>query len=212
MVRLQLDKSVFFLHYVVRFSYYQQLDIRAWRLINKGIHVSGEQVDPTRGSMHPASVLVRQVLVLNETMEFIMRREMEINETDFQAMQHLLKLRSMSPGELAQMLHLTPAATTTVIDRLVAKGHVHRTPHPTDRRRWVISPSEDSVQSAMEMLMPMVLDVDHAVRGYGGDEQRVIVDFLSGVVDSMTNRIANLESEIEMKYHHLNQGTVKGEQ
>lgn len=174
--------------------------------------MSGEQVDPVRDSMHPASALVRQVLALNETMEFIMRREMEINETDFQAMQHLLKLRSVSPSELSQMLHLTPAATTTVIDRLVAKGHVHRSPHPTDRRRWVISPSDESVQSAMEMLMPMILDVDQAVRGYEEHEQRVIVDFLSGVVDSMTGRITSLESEIEMKYDHLHRGTVKGEQ
>lgn len=173
--------------------------------------MSGEQVSPPRGSMHPASILVRDVLVLNETMEFIMRREMDINETDFQAMQHLLKLRSMSPGELAQMLHLTPAATTTVIDRLVTKGHVHRTPHPTDRRRWVISPSEESVKSAMEMLMPMILDVDRAVRGYGEHEQRVIVDFLSGVVQSMSVRIAVLEQQSEANHHQPHKGTAKGE-
>lgn len=173
--------------------------------------MSGEQVAPPGGSMHPASILVRQVLVLNETMEFIMRREMDINETDFQAMQHLIKLRSMAPGALAQMLHLTPAATTTVIDRLVLKGHVHRTPHPTDRRRWVISPSEESVQSAMEMLMPMILDVDHAVRGYSEHDQRVIVDFLSGMVDSMTTRIAALEQRLETKQGQPPKGTAKGE-
>ena len=66
--------------------------------------------------MHPATVLLRQILELNEVMEFAMRREMSLNETDFQAMQHLIKHRSMSPGELAQFLHLTAAATTTVID------------------------------------------------------------------------------------------------
>ncbi|WP_425862244.1 MarR family winged helix-turn-helix transcriptional regulator [Arthrobacter sp. TWP1-1] len=149
---------------------------------------------PQRGKMHQASVLVRQVLVLNEEMEFIMRREMDINETDFQAMQHLMKQRTMSPGELAKLLHLTPAATTTVIDRLVRKGHVQRAPHPTDRRRWLISPSEDSVREAMEKLMPMILEVDEKVRGYDDAEQAAIVDFLGAVVGSMNSRITALQN------------------
>ncbi|MHA7303875.1 MarR family winged helix-turn-helix transcriptional regulator [Arthrobacter sp. TMN-49] len=144
--------------------------------------------------MHPASVLVRQILVLNEVMEFILRREMDLNETDFQAMQHLMKQRSMSPGELAKVLHLTAAAITTVIDRLVRKGHIIRTPHPTDRRRWLISPSEESVRAAMERLMPMIMDVDNKVRSYDDDEQGVIVDFLGSVVASMGNRVAALDN------------------
>jgi DNA-binding MarR family transcriptional regulator len=146
------------------------------------------------GPMHRASVLVRQILVLNEVMEFIMRREMDLNETDFQAMQHLLRHRSMSPGELAQSLHLTAAAATTVIDRLVAKGHACRTPHPTDRRRTLITPSEDSIRKTMEKLMPMIMDVDDKVRSYDDDGQRVIVDFLDSVVTAMTERVAALEN------------------
>lgn len=148
-----------------------------------------------RLQMHPASVLVREVLVLNEVIEFIMRREMNLNETDFQAMQHLMKQRSMSPGELAKMLHLTAAATTTVIDRLERKGHITRTPHPTDRRRWLISPSEESVRAAMAKLMPMIMDVDTMVRTYKDDEQAVIVDFLRNVVTSMSERVSALENE-----------------
>lgn len=153
----------------------------------------GETDFSNRGPMHEASVLVRQVLLLNEQMEFIMQRELDVNDTDFQAMQHLIQKRSMSPGELAHLLHLTPAAATTVIDRLVKKGHVDRAPHPTDRRRSVISPSPDSVRSAMGKLMPMILDVDAMARSYSDVDQRVIVDFLSGVVGSMSKRVANLD-------------------
>lgn len=149
---------------------------------------------PPPGRMHPASVLVRHILVLNEVMEFIMRREMDLNETDFQAMQHLMKQRSMSPGELAKLLHLTAAATTTVIDRLASKGHITRTPHPTDRRRWLIGPSEQSERAAMEKLMPMIMDVDNKVRSYDDGEQAVIVDFLGSVVASMSSSVAALEN------------------
>lgn len=156
--------------------------------------VNGQGISP-RGQMHQASVLVREILVLNEEMEFIMRRSMDVNETDFAAMQHLMKRMSMSPGELAQLLHLTPAATTTVIDRLVSKGHVMRTPHPTDRRRTVISPSPESVRATMEKLMPMIMAVDRKARGYDDEGQRVLVDFLSGVVESITSRISDLEAK-----------------
>lgn len=156
--------------------------------------MSGETDSSGQVQMHPASVLVRLILILNEQMEFIMQRELDVNETDFQAMQHLIQNGSMSPGELAQLLHLTPAAATTVIDRLVKKGHVNRAAHPTDRRRSVISPSTASVRTAIGHLMPMILDVDEMARGYNSTEQDTIVNFLNGVVGAMRNRIDALET------------------
>ena len=169
--------------------------------------------DISRGpQMHPASVLVREVLVLNEEMEFIMRRDMDMNETDFQAMQHLMKMMSISPGEMAQLLHLTPAATTTVIDRLVAKGHAKRNPHPTDRRRWVISPSPESVQAAMKNLMPMIIEVDNKARSYDESGQQVIVDFLGSVVESMKRRIAAMEAKTAEPVKKQNHAIAKGVQ
>jgi len=144
--------------------------------------------------MHRASVLVRQVLVLNEVMEYEMRRAMDLNDTDFQAMQHLLKNRAMEPGELALALHLTAAATTTVIDRLAGKGHVVRVQHPSDRRRLLIKPSADSVRRTMEKIMPMIMQVDDKVRSYDDAGQRLIIDFLDSIVAFMGERIAVLES------------------
>ncbi len=154
-----------------------------------------ESPEGGRPRMHPATVLLRQILELNELMEFAMRRAMELNETDFQAMQHLIKHRSLSASELAQFLHLTAAATTTVIDRLVRKGKITRTWHPTDRRRLLISPSAESIKETMDRLMPMILDVDAQARSYGKDGQAAIVDFLESVAASMKERMAALNLE-----------------
>lgn len=150
------------------------------------------QFEPSksRPPMHPATRIIRQILELNEVMEFAMRREMGLNETDFQAMQHLIKHRSISPGDLSQFLHLTPAATTTVIDRLAEKGHITRIVHPTDRRRQLIEPSAQSVKDTMDRLMPMILEVDAKVRTYAPEAQNVIVDFLASVASSMLERSA----------------------
>ena len=146
--------------------------------------------------MHPATVLIRKVLVLSESMEFAVRRKMGLNETDFQAMCYAsqrMKDPSMTPGELARRLHLTAAATTTVVDRLVDKGHVRRDRDPMDRRRWLVSPSEDSTRRTMATIMPMILKVDARVRGYSADSQESIVDFFENMLFCMNESIDALE-------------------
>lgn len=139
--------------------------------------------------MHPASVLLRKILVLNDTVEFRMRVHLKTNETDFQAMQHLLQAGPTSPSQLARELHITTAAVTSVIDRLVAAGHVRRIPHASDRRRVVIEPTESSVRSAMAQLMPMILTTDALVRGLDEDGQHAVITYLSGVAAAMQERI-----------------------
>ena len=144
--------------------------------------------------MHQASVLLRKVLVLNEVMEYQMRRDMKINETDFQAMQHLLKHGSMTPGALAAALHLTSAATTTVVDRLVRAGHAQRAPHPSDRRRWLVEPTPESAREAMARLMPMVIEADDLVQAMDGPGQEYVVSYLQGVVAAVERRIGEMDA------------------
>ncbi|GAA5229373.1 MarR family winged helix-turn-helix transcriptional regulator [Arthrobacter cryoconiti] len=166
---------------------------------------------PPMPQMHPATLLIRQVLVLGESIEYAVRREMGLNETDFQAMQHLMKDPAMSPGELAAKLHLTAAATTTVVDRLIAKGHVMREPHPTDRRRWLIKPSDESVRKTMATIMPMILKVDAKVRGYSEESQESIVDFFENMVDYMNERIDCLEQGREPQANSRKKATAEGD-
>lgn len=141
------------------------------------------------GGMHEATHHVRRLMQLNYLLEFLMRREMDVNETDFDAMQHLMRERSMSPSELAAALHMTPAAATTVIDRLVMAGHARRTPHASDRRRYLVEPTVESARAAMAQLIPMIRETDEALRGRSEHEQRVITDYLGVVIGAMERRI-----------------------
>ena len=147
--------------------------------------------------MHQASVLLRRILVLNEVMEYQMRRDLKINETDFQAMQHLLKHGSLTPGALASALHLTSAATTTVVDRLVRSGHAQRAPHPSDRRRWLVEPTPESAREAMARLMPMVIEADDLVKAMDGRGQENVVSYLEGVVAAVERRIGEMDAAHE---------------
>lgn len=146
---------------------------------------------------HAASVLLRRVLVLNEVLEFQVRRRVDTSETDLQAMQHLMRHRQMTPTALAEALHLSTAATTTVIDRLVRRGHAERGRHPADRRRTLITPEPDAMESVMSILRPMIDDSEVLLHAMSPEAQDAVVDYLEGVVSAMVALISRLESDTE---------------
>lgn len=128
------------------------------------------------------TTLLREVLDVTELFEERMRRELTVNPTDLEAMEHLLMAGPLAPSELAKRLGISTASTTTAVDRLVALGHVTREPHPTDRRGVMVVPTPASRARALGMLMPMVQDVDRELDQFTPEEQDVIARYLSRVI------------------------------
>lgn len=126
-----------------------------------------------------ASVLLRRILTLTDAVEKQLGAELQVNATDFDAMQHLIQSGPLSPSELAARLGITTAAATLSIDRLVKVGHVTRQPHPSDRRRLLVVPAEESVQRAMGRLLPMIRATDALLDRYTAEEQAAITDYLA---------------------------------
>jgi DNA-binding MarR family transcriptional regulator len=63
--------------------------------------------------------------------------------------------RPITVGELAQRLSLSPAATTALVDRLEAAGHVGRTRDPSDRRRVTVTMHPPARQVASDFFTPL---------------------------------------------------------
>lgn len=135
---------------------------------------------PTRSRR--ATELVREIVEVSEEFEAHVGRELTVNPTDLQAMEHLITSGPLGPTELARRLGVSTAATTAVVDRLVGLGHATRTQHPTDRRGVVVVPSPASVQRAMGTLMPMIMGIDGVLDNFTDEEQAVITDYLDRVV------------------------------
>ena len=131
--------------------------------------------------VHPATALLREFLTVSDEFEAHLGRELTVNRTDLEAMEHLIQNGPLTPTDLARRLGLTTAATTTVVDRLIAVGHVTREPHATDRRAVVIVPQPTSVKKAMGTLMPMIRGVDDAIQGFSATEQETITRYLENV-------------------------------
>lgn len=146
--------------------------------------------------MHKASILLRQILVLNDAVEFHTRRCLNTNDTDLQAMQLLMYQGSMTPTELARRLHLSAAATTTVIDRLVRREHAERVLHPDDRRRTLIRPVPSAAAEVMELILPMISESDAVIQSMSPAEQDAVVRYLEGVGDSMRSFIGDLQTRL----------------
>jgi len=136
-----------------------------------------------------ASELVREFTEVNAQYAAQLGRELEVNATDLQAMQHLVMSGSLSPTELARRLDISTAAATSVVDRLVAVGHATRQQHPTDRRSVVVVPRPASVERAMAALMPMIIGIDRVLDEFDEDEQATITEYLQRIVDAYRARL-----------------------
>lgn len=142
---------------------------------------------------HPASRLLHELLVLADALEDSICSKLNMNETDFQAIQHLIRHRSMTPGALAAELHISTAATTAVVDRLGDRGHLLRTPHPTDRRSFLIAPSPQAITQTLAVLHPLFLDAERVATALDDEGQKAVVHYLESLLQVMTEQIQNMD-------------------
>lgn len=85
----------------------------------------------------PFLASVRRLVEAVDTFDAVAATELGIGRSDLRAL-HLLEHGPASSRALADHLGLTPGGVTTLVDRLVARGYVHRRPDAADRRlTWI---------------------------------------------------------------------------
>src|SRR6476620_778606 len=123
------------------------------------------------------------------------RDSMGMGETDILALRYLLRVQASGkqvvPKDLSRFLNITSASTTSLIDRLVASGHVRREPHPTDRRSVVVIATGESDKEVRETLGAMHRRMMSVAESLSAEEARIVVDFLQ----RMTNALAARDGE-----------------
>jgi len=84
----------------------------------------------------------------------------------------------LSAGELTNALRLSPAATTTVIDRLERAGLVSRIRDSHNRRRVLVTPTDAARVIEQEIYLPVGAAGAQALRRYSSDQLATVLDFL----------------------------------
>ncbi|AIY03226.1 hypothetical protein ART_3627 [Arthrobacter sp. PAMC 25486] len=146
-----------------------------------------------------AARLLQEVLLFNDALKHSICRQLQINETDFNALQHLTFGKALTPSELASRLCITSAASTALIDRLSARGQVMRTPNPSDRRSVLVHASPETVELVVTALRPHFKDSNERLNNTAPEEQQAVTAFLEDVLHSIHAGIDSLPATAAAK-------------
>ncbi|WP_202387265.1 MarR family transcriptional regulator [Nocardioides flavescens] len=84
----------------------------------------------------------------------------------------------LSPTELARLHGFTSGATTALVNRLEAAGHVERTRESSDRRRVTLRPTPAARERTREFLSAVGTDIATLLASTPPDELRTVTSFL----------------------------------
>ncbi|MET0783707.1 MAG: MarR family transcriptional regulator [Leifsonia flava] len=167
-----------------------------WMLDPRVIDPTQELVD--RAAMDDTEVdsVVRVLAALRAWSDAELRmsqasqKHMKLNATDMKALRFLMASGNagaiVTPGMLAETLHVSTASTTKMLDRLERAGHILRAPHPTDRRALMITVTDATRLEARESVGRLHARRFEAAARLSPEERDVVVRFLtdlSGVDD-----------------------------
>ena len=111
-------------------------------------------------------------------------RRAGISTSELQALRHLID-GSRGPVELSHLLGVTSAASSGVVDRLAASGHVVRRPHPDDGRRTQVEVTASGRQEVDALLRPLQAQLAEVDAGLGDDERAVVGRYLEAVTRAL---------------------------
>ncbi|MCX8530276.1 MAG: MarR family transcriptional regulator [Rhodoluna sp.] len=131
------------------------------------------------GPVFRATMLLREVIDSSAEYSRMVGAKLDVNETDFEAMQHLIERGPMTAGDLAKAVGVSPGSATVMIDRLVAVGHVTREPNPNDRRGVVVVPNRESVAEAWKLISPLITASEEALKKVTPEELAAIENYLN---------------------------------
>jgi DNA-binding MarR family transcriptional regulator len=135
---------------------------------------------------HEATTLMRELLDESGKFSEFMGSALHVNETDFKAMGALMGHGPMTAGQLAAAVGVSPGAATSVIDRLVALGHVTREQNSRDRRGVLVVPNPQSVASAWGLLAPIIAASESTIEGMDAEAQQAVVAYLTAMIDAFS--------------------------
>lgn len=137
-----------------------------------------DKADPTYRVERQIGHLLRRAhqrasAIFQETLE-----DPNLTPTQFAALMRLCDDGSMSQNHLGRLTAMDPATTQGVMRRLEERGLVQRAPDPKDRRRTILSPTEEGRRLA-ERLVPSARAVTaRTLSPLSPEEQKTLIDLL----------------------------------
>ena len=144
----------------------------------------GHATDHTQQLLQTESLqALREVVDAGGKVRRVVARRAGLGESELVALQHLI-LGARGPAEVARLLEVSTAASTGIVDRLVAHGHVERRPHPDDRRRTDVHVTDSGREEVLGLLMPMFVELARLDAEFTEDERAVVARYLHRALEA----------------------------
>jgi DNA-binding MarR family transcriptional regulator len=145
--------------------------------------------DPDRAAALDVVHLLREVALRLELAVGEFARTTGLHTTDVRALVRLLDAEragaEATPGWLAQQLGMTSQATTAVIHRLEAAGHVERLRSRTDGRSARLQVSDTAVALGWQFFGPLLDRLIATTQALGPADQTLVKEYLTAVSDAL---------------------------
>jgi DNA-binding MarR family transcriptional regulator len=112
---------------------------------------------------------------------------LDVSRSDVSALDALQQLGPRTPSELGELLCLTSASVTALVDRLERQGWAIRDVHPTDRRKVVVTLTADAHETSGREFQPYLDAIDEAVARLAPADRAVVVTFFDDLLRGMTS-------------------------
>ncbi|MDN5798213.1 MAG: MarR family transcriptional regulator [Intrasporangium sp.] len=132
----------------------------------------------------PTLAALQELIDVAQALPETVARRAGLSVTELHSLRALSE-RAMGPVELARHLRVTSAASSGVVDRLVARGHAQRKPHPIDGRRTQVVITDSGRREVIAQLRPMFEGLATVDTTLTDVEREVVGRYLDGVLEAM---------------------------
>jgi DNA-binding MarR family transcriptional regulator len=119
-----------------------------------------------------------------------------VNRTDLRIVGAVALAGELSAGALSAAVALSPAATTTAVQRLVAAGHLTRAVDPADRRRTVLTLTASAAALVERAYGPVASEGRAALDDYTPAELAAVERFLRAGIALQRHHAARIRAEV----------------
>lgn len=148
------------------------------------------------------SVVVNDVRALSAASDRIGRvfaAAHDLSANDFRALLHVMVAEHagvpLSAGELRDLMGMSGAAITYLVERMIESGHLRRESDPADRRKVILKYAEHGVAVGRQFFTPLEDQTHRALADLPDDDLRAAHRVLNGVLIAMRFFEDDVESQ-----------------
>ena len=154
---------------------------------------------PSLGAKEPADFLMDSTVVLLRALDGSRQRSalsIGVNVTELRVMSRLAEAGHATPSQLADSMNMTSGAITAISDSLASAGLIERSAHPSDRRRHLLSLTDEGNAKMDGLYRGFTRTLRQSVANYSIEQQSIMATMLIAMAASLSDAPASYEADV----------------